>query len=93
MKSMLEELWFGTIDPLERANERRKNQNLLEKLNDDFEKYLQITQTDAFQDYKEKLMDVFGEFEKEAFKDGFKIATRLILESFEKDNSIFDEIM
>ena len=29
MKSMLEELWFGTIDPLERANERRKNQNLM----------------------------------------------------------------
>ena len=98
MTNMIEELWYSTINPNRRALLRRDNANSaihkqLKSADRIMEDILTEEQLFVFENYRQKTDDIISRCEMEAFIDGYKIATRLILSCFNKDKNIFDDIL
>ncbi len=98
MTNMLEELWYGNIDPNGRAYKRTVNPNspIFDKIkcaDNNMRAALDEKQVDCFEKYKIEIDDIIAMCAEEAFKDGYKIATRLFLSCFESAEHIFDDIM
>ena len=97
MTNMLEELWYGNIDPNGRAYQRKNTSNAvfdkIERADNNICAILTEEQLEHFVKYKSEMEDIIATCEEEAFKDGYKIATRLFLSCFDKAEHIFDDIM
>lgn len=92
---VLEEFWYGNINPIERPFHRqRKFDKILKLLNQNEEKLVGSMNDDEkelFQKYKACNNEILQITECEVFRKGFKLGARFFMECFENDADIFDE--
>ena len=83
----LEDLYYGNISPQERYIKRGTRVDKLVKLicknEDDLTATLTEQQKETFEKYKECQSELSGLTEREAFKDGFILAARIMVEVME----------
>ena len=92
---ILEELWYGNINPMERPFQRQRRfdkafrmltkneEKLLETLNDQ--------EKDLFDKFKACYDEMIQITECQTFIKGFKLGARFFTECFENDDDIYDE--
>ena len=85
---ILEEFWYGNIEPTEYVTSSKKEyKNLVELICRNEEK-LKVTMTDEQKELFEKYMDCVREFQTITdcliFQNGFKLGARMMLEVMEE---------
>lgn len=84
MRSILEELWYGNIIPMEHSvgiNASIKNLiGLMGKNRDALEATLTESQKEILTKYDDVVNEMYGNIEKEAFFYGFSLGGRIMLE-------------
>lgn len=84
MDSILEELWYGNIIPMEHSIGRKsqiKNLiGLMGKNRDAIEATLTESQKELLVKYDDSVNEMYGDIEKEAFFYGFSLGGRIMLE-------------
>lgn len=81
--SMLEELWYGNINPSEHrdiSEEEKKLVELMARHQAYLTSNLKENELDAFQKYVECVDEYTSLVECQAFEIGFKLAVRLLIE-------------
>lgn len=84
MRSILEELWYGNIIPMEHSvgkNTSIKNLiGLMGKNRDTLEATLTESQKEILIKYDDVVNEMYGNIEKEAFFYGFSLGGRIMIE-------------
>ena len=92
---VLEEFWYGNLNPMERPlHRRRKFDKALSMLNKNEEKLFEAmngAEKGLFAKYKACNDEIIQISECETFKKGFKLGARFVMECFENYSDIFDE--
>ena len=92
---MLEEFWYGNINPIERPFQRqRKFDKIFKILAKNEEKMLETLneqEKELFGKYKDCCDEMIQITECQTFIKGFKLGARFFIECFENDTDIFDE--
>lgn len=82
--TILEDLWYGNVRPTERSFERGSKMdtfmNLLCQNENDLMKGLTEKQKESFEKFKDCQSEITDYLETEAFKSGFTIAVKLMVE-------------
>ena len=92
MTSMLEELWFGNIEPqavyLENDNHISKLLTLIDKNRDKLNDTLTEQQKELLEKYESAVKDFNCDAEAAAFEYGFSLGVRLIIDCFTRQRKI-----
>ena len=85
MKSILEELWYGNVVPMERITpetaEQKKLIDLVERNREKLIDSLTEEQKIIFEKYEDVVWELCSLYERQAFEYGFKLAARIVVES------------
>ena len=83
--TLLEDLWYGNIDPHEEIlTENRRYKHLLSLMGrnrDEFAKTLTDKQLEALEKYDEAINEIYSVAEVVAFSYGFRLGVRLMIET------------
>ena len=89
MKSILEELWYGNIIPMEHSiggnAHIKKLINLMGKNRENLSGTLNDSQNELLAKYDDAVNEMYGEIEKDAFIYGFRLGGRLVSDTFRND--------
>lgn len=89
MKNILEELWYGNIIPMEHSVggnvHIKKLINLMEKNREIFSETLNDSQKELLAKYDDAVNEMYAEIEKDAFMYGFRLASRIVSDTFRND--------
>ena len=95
-KKLLKELYYGNISPqarpIEPNSDYRKLQEQLSDLADSFHKKLNVEDKKILDDIMTTWSNMSDTNGAESFSIGFKMGVKLILEIFEKDDELLDQI-
>lgn len=95
MMKVLEEFWYGNLNPIERPFHRqRKFDKVFRLLKTNEEKLLATmneSEKELFTKYRACEDEMVQISECETFKKGFKLGARFVMECFENYSDIFDE--
>ena len=84
MRSILEELWYGNIIPMEHSVGRNTNIKsligLMGKNRDNLDATLTESQKELLIKYDDVVNEMYGNIEKEAFFYGFNLGGRIMIE-------------
>lgn len=84
MNSILEELWYGNIIPMEHSVGRKSQVkdliSLMGKNRDALETILTDSQKELLIKYDDVVNEMYGNIEKEAFFYGFSLGGRIMIE-------------
>lgn len=89
MPSVIEELWYGNIDPqtqrVEGNSEIKNLLNLMGKNRDDLSATLTDKQKEILEKYDDCVNEMYCIIERETFEYGFKLGGRLMCETLSGD--------
>ena len=89
MKSMIKELWYGNIIPMEHSVEGnayiKKLINLMGKNREKLTETMTDSQKELLAKYDDAVNEMYCEIEKEAFVYAFRLGGNIILETVGKD--------
>ena len=92
---VLEEFWYGNLNPSERPFYRqKKTDKVLKLVHQNEEKLLEAmndSEKELFEKYKACSDEILQITQAEIFRKGFKLGARFIMECFENDTDIFDD--
>lgn len=92
---VLEEFWYGNINPAERPFQRQRKFDkvfrLLTKNEEELLKNLNEQEKESFNKVKACYDEMIQITESQTFIKGFKLGARFFMECFENDTDIFDE--
>ena len=92
---LLEEFWYGNINPMERPFQSQRKFNkvfrLLTKNEEELLKNLNEQEKELFDKVKACYDEMIQITECQTFIKGFKLGARFFIECFENDADIFDE--
>ena len=92
---ILEEFWYGNINPAERPFQKQRRFDkafrLLTKNEEELLKNLNEQEKESFNKVKSCYDEMIQITECQTFIKGFKLGTRFFMECFENDADIFDE--
>ena len=92
---VLEEFWYGNINPMERPFQRQRKFDkvfrLLTKNEEEMLKNLNEQEKELFDKFKACYDEMIQITECQTFIIGFKLGARLFMVCFENDAEIFDE--
>ncbi len=84
MRTLLEEFWYGNINPQEQSTEHNLDVkhliNLMGKNRDTLSAMLTDEQKATLEKYDDCVNEMYGIIEREAFAYGFRLGGRLMLE-------------
>ena len=84
MRTLLEEFWYGNINPQEQStegnNEIKNLLNLMGKNRDNLSATLSEEQKETLAKYEYCLNEMYGIIEREGFAYGFRLGGRFMLE-------------
>ena len=85
MRSIIEELWYGNVVPMERITpetaEQKKLIDLVERNREKLIDSLTEDQKIIFEKYEDVVWELCSFYERQAFEYGFKLAARIVVES------------
>ena len=82
MSPILEELWYGNIEPHESISVDKQILSLMGRNREKLEETLTEKQKELLEKYDESLNEMHSSQEIEAFSYGFRLGTRLLTEAF-----------
>ena len=82
MSSILEELWYGNIEPHEEIPVNNQFLSLMGRNRERLEETLTEKQKELLEKYDESLNEMHSAQEIEAFTYGFRLGARLVTEAF-----------
>lgn len=92
---ILEEFWYGNINPMERPFQRQrkfdKTFRLLTKNEEKLLENLNEQEKEVFEKYKACYDEMIQTTECQTFIKGFKFGARFVIACFENDSDIYDE--
>ena len=92
---VLEEFWYGNINPMERPFQRQRKLDkvfrLVTKNEEELLKNLNEQEKELFDKVKSCYDEMIQITECQTFIKGFKLGARFFVECFENDADIFDE--
>ena len=84
MKSIIEELWYGNIVPMERITpetaEQKELVGLVERNREKLLDSLTEEQKIIFEKYEDVVWELCSLYERQTFEYGFKLAARIVVE-------------
>ena len=93
MRTLLEEFWYGNVNPQERSNENNREiknlLNLMGKKRDNLSDTLTDEQKETLAKYDDCVNEMHGIIEREIFSYAFRLGGRFMLETLTGLN--FDE--
>ena len=93
---MLEEFWYGNINPMERPFQRQrkfdKTFRLLTKNEEKLLENLNEQEKEVFDKFKACYDEMIQITECQTFIKGFKLGARFVIACFEHDSDIYDEV-
>lgn len=94
--TILEDLYYGNIIPAEKGirkgSEYSKLLNLAARNEEKLSATLTKEQKILFEKYKDCTLEMYGISEKEAFVEGVKLGTKIIVESYTGESPNFKDI-
>ena len=85
MRTLLEELWYGNVNPQEQSTENNREiknlLNLMGKNRDNLSDTLTEEQKETLAKYDDCVNEMYGIIEREIFAYGFRLGGRLMLET------------
>ena len=85
MRTLLEEVWYGNINPQEQSTEGNREiknlLNLMGKNRDNLSAMLSEEQKETLAKYDDSFNEMYGIIEREIFAYGFRIGGRFMLET------------
>ena len=91
MAGVIEELWYGNIDPqtqrVEGNSEIKNLLNLMGKNRDDLSATLTDKQKEILEKYDDCVNEMYCIIERETFAYGFRLGARFMLESLTRSNN------
>ena len=92
---MLEEFWYGNINPAERPCQKQsrfdKAFRLLTKNEEKLQESLNEEEKELLEKYKACYDEMLQTTECQTFIKGFKLGARFVIACFENDGDIYDE--
>ncbi|MBQ2967636.1 MAG: hypothetical protein IJE10_05910 [Clostridia bacterium] len=92
---ILEEFWYGNINPMERPFQRQrkfdKTFRLLVKNEEKLLENLNEQEKEVFDKFKACYDEMIQTTECQTFIKGFKLGARFVIACFENDSDIYDE--
>ena len=92
---ILEEFWYGNINPMERPFQRQrkfdKTFRLLTKNEEKLLENLNEQEKEVFDKFKDCYDEMIQTTECQTFIKGFKLGARFVFACFENDSDIYDE--
>jgi len=96
MRRILEELWYGNINPQDKQfNRGTKFDEALRLLSRNEEKLIAMLdekEKDIFEKFKDNQDEIAKYNSADAFVAGFRLGARLVIESFSEDDGFFTEL-
>lgn len=93
---ILEEFWYGNINPMERPFQRQrkfdKTFRLLTKNEEKLLETLNEQEKELLEKYKACYDEMIQTTECQTFIKGFKLRARFVIACFENDSDIYDEV-
>ena len=86
--NILEELYYGNINPHESGKAYKKLVELIFRNEKELEKSLNKSQKEIFEKFKDCESELFGNYNRDAFIEGFTLGGRIMLEVM-KSNSLY----
>ena len=88
MRNILEELWYGRIEPYDNAPMSKEERHLVDLIAENRER-LEKTLTEQQKEQLEKYIDCSREFselsQKDMFLCGFRLGARIVIEALYRD--------
>ena len=89
MANILEDLWYGNTIPMADSgwkNEQAKKLSILmSKYREEVVDSLSDTQKELLMKYDDAVNEMYAEIEKDAFMYGFRLASRIVSDTFRND--------
>lgn len=86
--SILEELYYGNINPNESGKINMKLTELICRHEEALEKSLNKTQKEVFEKFKDCESEMYGKYCRDLFVDGFVLGARIMIDVM-KSNPVF----
>ena len=96
MRRILEEFWYGNINPQDKQfNRGTKYDEAVRLLSKNEEKLIAMLdekEKDIFEKFKDNQDEISKYNSADAFVAGFRLGARLVIESFSEDDGFFTEL-